>query len=64
MVDAKGVSLLYRSRISTGSLLLLVATAVVTIGVVLWSAPVGKVWLNGVRDAWNAFIFWLVGLFS
>jgi uncharacterized membrane-anchored protein len=64
VIDAKGVSRLYRSRISGGSLLLLVATALVTIGVVLWSAPVGKVWLNGVRDAWNAFIFWLVGLFS
>jgi uncharacterized membrane-anchored protein len=64
VIDAKGVSRLYRSRISTGSLLLLVATALITIAVVLWSAPVGKVWLNGLRDAWNAFIFWLVGLFS
>lgn len=64
VIEAKGVSRLYRSRISTGSLLLLVATALVTIGVVLWSAPVGKVWLNGLRDTWNGFIFWLVGLFS
>lgn len=64
VIEAKGVSRLYRSRISTGSLLLLVATALVTIAVVLWSAPVGKVWLNGLRDTWNGFIFWLVGLFS
>jgi uncharacterized membrane-anchored protein len=64
VIEAKGVSRLYRSRISTGSLLLLVATALITIAVVLWSAPVGKVWLNGLRDTWNGFIFWLVGLFS
>ncbi|MEZ0071224.1 putative cytokinetic ring protein SteA [Planotetraspora sp. GP83] len=64
LVDAKGVSRLYRSRISTGSLLLLVATTLITIGVVLSVSPVGKIWLNGLRDAWNGFIFWLVGLFS
>ncbi|MFC4532823.1 putative cytokinetic ring protein SteA [Sphaerisporangium dianthi] len=64
LVDAKGVSRLYRSRISIGSLLLLVATALITVGVVLWFSPMGKVWLNGLRDAWNGFIFWLVGLFS
>ena len=64
LVDAKGVSRLYRSRISVGSLLLLVATALFTVGVVLWFSPMGKVWLNGLRDAWNGFIFWLVGLFS
>ncbi|MEV5410513.1 putative cytokinetic ring protein SteA [Thermopolyspora sp. NPDC052614] len=64
VIEAKGVSRLYRSRISTGSLLLLVATALITIAVVLWTAPVGKVWLNGLRDSWNGFIFWLVGLFS
>ncbi|RCG29598.1 hypothetical protein DQ384_18540 [Sphaerisporangium album] len=64
LVEAKGVSRLYRSRISIGSLLLLVATAVVTMSVVLWFSPMGKVWLNGLRDAWNGFVFWLVGLFS
>ncbi|GGK84285.1 thiamin pyrophosphokinase [Sphaerisporangium melleum] len=64
LVDAKGVSRLYRSRISVGSLLLLVATALITVGVVLWFSPMGKVWLNGLQDAWNGFIFWLVGIFS
>ncbi|GAA4572807.1 putative cytokinetic ring protein SteA [Planotetraspora kaengkrachanensis] len=64
LVDAKGVSRLYRSRISTSSLLLLVATTLVTIGVVLSVSPIGQVWLNGLRDAWNSFIFWVVGLFS
>lgn len=64
LVDAKGVSRLYRSRISTSSLLLLVATTLVTIGVVLSVSPIGQVWLNGLRVAWNGFVFWLVGLFS
>ncbi|ADG88722.1 thiamin pyrophosphokinase [Thermobispora bispora] len=64
LVDAKGVSRLYRSRISTSSLLLLVATTLLTIGVVLSVSPIGQVWLNGFLVAWNGFIFWLVGLFS
>ena len=64
LVDAKGVSRLYRSRISTASLLLLVATTIVTIGVVVFVAPVGKIWLDGAQDTWNGFIFWVVGLFS
>ncbi|MFF4776102.1 putative cytokinetic ring protein SteA [Microtetraspora fusca] len=64
LVDAKGVSRLYRSRISTPSLLLLVATTLITIGVVLSVSPVGRIWLNGLIETWNGFTFWLVGLFS
>ncbi|MFI6503385.1 putative cytokinetic ring protein SteA [Nonomuraea typhae] len=64
LIDAKGVSRLYRSRITTPQLLLLVGTALVTMGVALFSSPIGKTWLNGQQDLWNAFIFWLVGLFS
>ncbi|MFI6603123.1 putative cytokinetic ring protein SteA [Nonomuraea sp. NPDC050536] len=64
LIDAKGVSRLYRSRISTGQLLLLVVTAAVTIAVAIYASPVGKTWLNGLQDVWNAFIFWVVGLFS
>src|SRR6478609_8426233 len=63
LVDAKGVSRLYRSRISTPSLLLLVATTLITMGVAIIVSPVGKIWLDSVRDGWNGFIFWLVGLF-
>ncbi|MEU7857403.1 putative cytokinetic ring protein SteA [Nonomuraea sp. NPDC049141] len=64
LIDAKGVSRLYRSRISTPQLLLLVITALITMGVALFLSPIGQTWLNGVQDFWNAFIFWLVGLFS
>ncbi|MFC5165321.1 putative cytokinetic ring protein SteA [Nonomuraea angiospora] len=64
LIDAKGVSRLYRSRISTPQLLLLVITALITMSVALLISPIGQTWLNGLQDAWNAFIFWLVGLFS
>lgn len=64
LIDAKGVSRLYRSRISTPSLLLLVATTLITMSLAVIVSPVGKIWLDSVRDVWNGFIFWLVGLFS
>ena len=64
LVDAKGVSMLYRSRISTPQLLLLAITALITMGVALALSPLGQTWLNGLQDIWNSFIFWLVGLFS
>ncbi|GII96587.1 putative cytokinetic ring protein SteA [Sinosporangium siamense] len=64
LIDAKGVSRLYRSRISTPSLLLLVAVAMVTMVAALLVSPVGQIWITGLRDLWNGFIFWLVGLFS
>ncbi|TDC96543.1 hypothetical protein E1292_38300 [Nonomuraea deserti] len=64
LIDAKGVSRLYRSRITTPQLLLLAITALITMGVALFLSPIGQTWLNGLQDAWNAFIFWLVGLFS
>ncbi|UBU09799.1 putative cytokinetic ring protein SteA [Nonomuraea gerenzanensis] len=64
LIDAKGVSRLYRSRITTSQLLLLVITALITMGVALGLSPLGRTWLNGLQDLWNAFIFWLVGLFS
>ncbi|MET8869984.1 putative cytokinetic ring protein SteA [Nonomuraea sp. NPDC004580] len=64
LIDAKGVSRLYRSRITTSQLLLLVITALITMGLALFLSPLGQTWLNGLQDVWNAFIFWLVGLFS
>jgi uncharacterized membrane-anchored protein len=64
LIDAKGVSRLYRSRVSTSSLLLLVLATLVVIAVALNVSPVGRIWLNGLYDFWNGFVFWLVGLFS
>ncbi|WP_084958177.1 putative cytokinetic ring protein SteA [Thermoactinospora rubra] len=64
LVEPKGVSLLYRSRISWPSLILLVVAALVTMGVALYVSPLGQTWWNGVQNFWNGFVFWLVGLFS
>ncbi|MFE3455515.1 putative cytokinetic ring protein SteA [Nonomuraea sp. NPDC059194] len=64
LIDAKGVSRLYRSRISTPQLILLVVTAMITMSVAIFMSPIGQTWLVSLQDAWNSFIFWLVGLFS
>jgi len=63
LVDAKGVSRLYRSRISTSSLFLLVVAALITLGVVVGLSPVGQVYLTLVGAKWDAFFSWLTGLF-
>jgi uncharacterized membrane-anchored protein len=63
LVDAKGVSRLYRSRIRSSSLLLLVLSALITIAVATAVAPVGHVYWKIVIDKWGDFLFWLQGLF-
>jgi uncharacterized membrane-anchored protein len=64
LVDAKGVSRLYRSRISTSSLFLLVAAALTTLGVVIGMSPVGQVYLTILGAKWDTFADWVVRLFS
>ncbi|GAB2851972.1 putative cytokinetic ring protein SteA [Actinocorallia aurea] len=64
LVDAKGVSLLYRSRISSSALLVLVAAALVTMTVALVVSPVGSLVLSSLVERWHSFLFWLTGLFS
>jgi uncharacterized membrane-anchored protein len=63
LVDAKGVSRLYRSRISTSSLFVLVLAALLTLGVVIALSPVGQVYLTIIGAKWDAFVSWLTGLF-
>lgn len=64
LVDAKGVSRLYRSQISTSSLLLLIGAAVVTlVGTVAVSPWAGAYW-EVLRGYWDNFLFWVQGLFS
>jgi uncharacterized membrane-anchored protein len=64
LVDAKGVSRLYRSRISTLALLVLVLAALVAIGSALAVSAAGRVYLGLLLDEWNSFVFWLENLFS
>lgn len=63
LVDAKGVSRLYRSRIGAPTLLLLVAATLVTLLVAVLVSPVGQVYLTVAATKWDTFVFWLSGLF-
>ena len=64
LVDAKGVSRLYRSRISTAALVVLVLAAFIAIGSTIAVSAAGRVYLDLLLDQWNSFVFWLENLFS
>lgn len=64
LVDAKGVSRLYRSQISTASLLMLIGAAIVTILATAFVSPLAGLYWEVVRGYWDSFIFWAQGLFS
>jgi uncharacterized membrane-anchored protein len=64
LVDAKGVSRLYRSRISTVTLVVLVLAAFVAIGSALAVSTAGQIYLGLLGDQWHSFVFWLENLFS
>jgi uncharacterized membrane-anchored protein len=64
LVDAKGVSRLYRSRISNRSLAALVLAALTTIIATLLVSPAGKGYLTVLGSVWDNFVFWFRGLFS
>ena len=64
LVDAKGVSRLYRSRISSGALLLLVLAAFIAIGAALAVSDAGRTYLDLLGDRWDRLVDWIQGLFS
>jgi uncharacterized membrane-anchored protein len=64
LVDAKGVSRLYRSRISTGALVVLVLAALLAIVAALAVTTAGRIYLGLLVDQWDSFVFWLETLFS
>ena len=64
LVDAKGVSRLYKSRISTLALVLLVLAALLSITAALAVSTAGRVYLDLLIDQWDSFVFWLENLFS
>lgn len=63
LVDAKGVSRLYRSRISTASLLMLFVATLLTLAVAVSISPVGRLFGTYLAAEWDAFVFWLSGVF-
>jgi uncharacterized membrane-anchored protein len=62
IVDAKGVSRLYQSRISGRALVLLALAAAVTILVAVLSLPVGPTYLKYLGVAIDQLRYWLTGL--
>ncbi|WP_395106410.1 putative cytokinetic ring protein SteA [Actinomadura sp. SCN-SB] len=64
LVEPKGVSQLYRSRISTSSLLFLVLGAFIAMTTAVFMSPAGDVIRPLLADRWHAFVFWLTGLFT
>jgi uncharacterized membrane-anchored protein len=64
LVDAKGVSRLYRSRISTVALVVLVLAAFIAIGSAIAVSTAGRIYLDLLADQWHSFVFWLENLFS
>jgi uncharacterized membrane-anchored protein len=62
LVDAKGVSRLYRSRISLSSLLWLVLATLVTLAVAIVLAPGGQAMITTVDSWWSDFVYWVEGL--
>ena len=63
LVDAKGVSRLYRSRVSTASLLLLVLATIVAMAAAVFVSSAGKAYGTLLADHWHDLVFYLSGLF-
>ena len=63
LVDAKGVSRLYRSRISTMSLVLLVLATLVAMAAAVVVSSAGQAYGELIGDWWNDFVYWFTGLF-
>jgi uncharacterized membrane-anchored protein len=63
LVDAKGVSRLYRSRISTLQIAVLILVGLLALFAALWSTPTGNVVLGLLGARWDDFTSWLQALF-
>ena len=62
LVDAKGVSRLYRPRVSAWALMVLVLAAGATILVAVAVTPAGQVLLSYLSAQWDTAKYWLTGL--
>jgi uncharacterized membrane-anchored protein len=63
LVDAKGVSRLYRSRVSAWALLALVLAALVIVLLDLAISPAGEVLRRYLSTQWDVVRYWITGLF-
>ncbi len=63
IVDAKGVSRLYQSRVSAKAIIPLVLAAAVTVLVAMAVLPTGQIFFRDVGTQLETFWYWLTGLF-
>jgi uncharacterized membrane-anchored protein len=63
IVDAKGVSRLYQSRVSATAIIPLVLAAAVTVVVAIAILPAGQTFLRFLATQLENFWYWLTGLF-
>lgn len=63
LVDAKGVSRLYRQRISTWSLVWLVLATLIAMAAAVFVSSAGQAYGDLLADEWASFVFWFRGLF-
>jgi uncharacterized membrane-anchored protein len=63
LVDAKGVSRLYRRQISAWSLVLLVLATLVAIAAAVYVSAAGQAYGDIIADWWADLRFWITGLF-
>jgi uncharacterized membrane-anchored protein len=64
LVDAKGVSRLYRSRVSTFQLVVLVLAGLFAVGVALVSTEANEALWSIIKARWNDIYYWIRGLFT
>jgi len=62
LMDGKAVATLYRSRVSTLAVILLVLAALAAIVVALLISDAGQVYLDHAIEAWKSFYNWAKGL--
>jgi uncharacterized membrane-anchored protein len=62
LVDAKGVSRLYRPRVSGWALMVLVLAACATVGIALTVLPAGQIFYRYLGTEWDFLRYWLTGL--
>jgi uncharacterized membrane-anchored protein len=59
LVDAKGVSRLYRQSISSKALMAMVVAAAFAMCAAIYASLASQAYLDILRDQWNSFWFWL-----
>ena len=63
LVDAKGVSRLYRSQVRGWQIALLAVVGVIVVGVAVVATPAGQTWAEVLGARWDGLVFWFRNLF-